>query len=140
MSNSEAVTPPPYDSEEDKMAVITTANNLLEDPESDAKESDSDFDNFFKSVKGSAATLHKSSGGNSEGFPSINLGSLFDTDDEVLSRIFIGAAVLAAFRRNTLFSVSGPLAILLALFYPIIYLGMVFADMFLFGNVKFNGE
>lgn len=139
MSNPVAVTPPPYD-ETDIVAVISTPNSLPSEKETYTKETEDSFDSFFDGIKDSVGDLHKSSGGNSEGVPSPNLGSLFEQNDEVISRILIGAAILAALRRNTLFSFAGPSAVLCAIFYPIIYLAMVFVDMFLFGNVKFNGE
>ena len=131
MSNPVAVTPPPYDSS-DNMSRVKKTN--------DTKETYDTFDAFFENIKEGVDDLHKASGGNSELFPSPNFGSLFDESDEVVSRMLIGAAILAALRRNTLFSVSGPAAILAATFYPIIYLAAVFTDMFLFGNVKFTGE
>lgn len=142
MSNPVAVTPPPYDSS-DKMAVVSTPNSLSSDQETFVKENDDEddtFDKFFESIKDGVEDLHKVSGGNSEVIPTPNLGGLFEQSDEVVSRMLVGAAILAALRRNTLFSVSGPAAIAAAVFYPIIYLAMVFTDMFLFGNVKFEGE
>ncbi len=114
--------------------------NESEKGDASSKEEDSSFDKFFETMKDSAEDLHKVSGGVDEVIPSPNFGNLFDPQDEVMSRMFIGAAILAALRRNTLFSVSGPSAVLMAVFYPIIYLAMVFTDMFLFGNVKFAGE
>ena len=115
-------------------------SKIKDDDTSSKEEEDSAFDDFFESIKDSAEDLHKVSGGVDEVVPSPNFGNLFDPQDEVMSRMFIGAAILAALRRNTLFSVSGPSAVLMAVFYPIIYLAMVFTDMFLFGNVKFEGE
>ena len=91
-------------------------------------------------MKNVGRDLRESGGGHSSGIPKPNLGSVIDPEDEVVSRILIGAAILAALKRNTLFSISGPVAILAAIFYPLIYLGLVFADMFLFGNVKFTRD
>lgn len=141
MSNPMSETPNPF-SDSDIEQTISTPNKINDEISSLPKEEEEDttFDDFFETVKGNVENLHKVSGGVDEVIPSPNMGNLFDPQDEVMSRIFIGAAILAALRRNTLFSVSGPSAILMAMFYPIIYLAMVFTDMFLFGNVKFEGE
>lgn len=145
-----AITPIPFLEESISQTIsspnsvsLVTSDLTKEDDianESKEEEEDSAFDDFFESIKNSADDLHKVSGGSEEMFPTPNMGNLFDPGDEVMSRILIGAAILAALRRNTLFSMSGPAAVAMAVFYPIIYLAMVFTDMFLFGNVKFDGE
>tara|TARA_S200000501_G_C20692078_1_gene685575 strand:- start:129 stop:662 length:534 start_codon:yes stop_codon:yes gene_type:complete len=101
---------------------------------------DNIFQNLMDAMKNVGRDLRESGGGHSSGIPKPNLGSVIDPEDDVVSRVLIGAAILAALKRNTLFSISGPVAILAAIFYPLIYLGLVFADMFLFGNVKFTRD
>ncbi len=110
-----------------------TTNKMLEGDENVLQ-------GFMDSIKNMGSNLQKSAGGVESGIPKPNMGSVIDPEDDVLSRILIGAAILAALKRNTLFSVSGPVAILAAVFYPLVYLGLVFADMFLFGNVKFTRD
>tara|TARA_X000001036_G_scaffold439945_1_gene493237 strand:- start:1872 stop:2321 length:450 start_codon:yes stop_codon:yes gene_type:complete len=104
------------------------------------EEEDTEFNDFFKGVMEASEKVTANSGGVDTGIPMPNFGNVLDTNDEVVSRLLIGAAILAALKRNTLFSVAGPTAILLSVFYPVIYLAMVFTDMFLFGNVKFTQE
>ncbi|MBP02612.1 MAG: hypothetical protein CMM25_07365 [Rhodospirillaceae bacterium] len=126
------------------MKLSSKKNERIAEVQNKTKEIIEGDDNIFKnlldSIKNIGGDIRKSAGGVDSGIPRPNMGSVIDPEDDVVSRILIGAAILAALKRNTIFSISGPVAILASIFYPIVYLGLVFADMFLFGNVKFTRD